>query len=47
MKEKADHEEFRMIKEIVNTIVTDYNQLRKELKLSYDQVEISSGVPTI
>lgn len=47
VKEKADHEEFRMIKEIVNTIVTDYNQLRKELKLSYDQVEISSGVPTI
>lgn len=47
MKEKADHEEFRMIKEIVNTIVTDYNQLRKELKLYYDQVEISSGVPTI
>mgnify|MGYP000056563088 CR=1 FL=1 len=46
VKEKADDEEFRMIKEIVTTIVKDYNQLRKELKLSYDE-EISSGVPTI
>ena len=47
VKEKADDEEFRMIKEIVSTIVKDYNQLRKELKLSYDEEEISSGVPTI
>lgn len=36
-----------MIKEIVSTIVKDYNQLRKELKLSYEEEEISSGVPTI
>lgn len=47
VREKADDEEFRMIKEIVGTIVKDYNQLRKELKLSYDEEEISSGVPTI
>ena len=47
VKEKADDEEFRMIKEIVSTIVKDYNQLRKELKLSYDEDEISSGVPTM
>ena len=47
VKEKADDEEFRMIKEIVSTIVKDYNQLRKELKLSYDEEEISSGVPTM
>ena len=43
----ADDEEFRMIKEIVIAIVKDYNQLRKELKLPYNEEEISSGVPII
>lgn len=47
VKEKADDEEFRMIKEIVIAIVKDYNQLRKELKLPYNEEEISSGVPII
>lgn len=47
VKEKADDEEFRMIKEIVIAIVKDYNQLRKELKLHYNEEEISSGVPII
>lgn len=47
VKETADDEEFRMIKEIVIVIVKDYNQLRKGLKLPYDKEEISSGIPTI
>lgn len=47
IKKIADNEEFRIIKEIVIAIVKDYNQLRKELKLPYDEEEISSGIPMI
>lgn len=46
-KEKADDKEFRMIKEIVIAIVKDYNYLRKELKLPYNEDELSSGVQII
>lgn len=46
-KRKGRDEEFIMIKEIVIAIVKDYNQLRKELKLPYNEEEISSGVPII
>ena len=43
----ADEEEFRLIRLIVSMIVRDYNQLRKELKMSYDEEELSSGIPHI
>lgn len=43
-KKTADEEEFRMIKDIVMTVVRDYNQLRKELKLEYNEDEIKTGI---
>lgn len=44
VKDIADEEEFRMIKDIVVAIVQDYNLLRKELKLDYNENEIKTGV---
>ena len=43
----ANDEEFRMIKEVVMTIVKEYNEMRKMLKLSYDQEELDTGIPSI
>ena len=40
----ADDEELLLIKELVCCIVTDYNLLRKQLKLDYDIDELSSGI---
>ena len=34
-----------MIKDIVVAIVQDYNLLRKELKLDYNENEIKTGIP--
>jgi hypothetical protein len=47
VKDVADEEEFRMIKDIVITIVQDYNLLRKELKLNFNEEELNSGIPTL
>ena len=38
---------FRMIKDIVVAIVQDYNLLRKELKLDYNENEIKTGIPEL
>ena len=46
-KDIADEEEFRMIKDIVVAIVQDYNLLRKELKLDYNENEIKTGIPEL
>lgn len=40
----ADDEEFRMIRDIVITIVKEYNEMRKLLKLSYDERELNTGI---
>ena len=47
IKETADAEEFRLIKDIVITIVKDYNLLRKILKLDYNERELTSGIPLL
>ena len=47
VKDIADEEEFRMIKDIVVAIVQDYNLLRKELKLDYNENEIKTGIPEL
>ena len=41
----ADEEEFRLIREMVCCIVKEYNMLRKELKMPYDEDEIADGIP--
>lgn len=47
VKDVADEEEFRMIRDIVTTIVQDYNLLRKELKLNFNEEELASGIPSL
>lgn len=44
-QEKADAEELRLIKEVVTTVVREYNEIRKELLLSFDDEEITKGLP--
>lgn len=41
--EIADEEEFRLIREMVMCIVKEYNTLRKELKMQYDEDELATG----
>lgn len=43
----ADEEEFRLIREMVCCIVKEYNMLRKELKMPYDEDEIADGIPRL
>ena len=43
----ANDEEFRMIRSIVVMIVKEYNELRKMLRLSYDETELTTGIPSI
>ncbi|MEK3955283.1 hypothetical protein [Psychrobacillus sp. FSL K6-1464] len=38
-----DDSEFDLIKEIVKTIITEYNEMRKIVKLSYSESELSTG----
>lgn len=45
--ETADEEEFRLIREMVHCIVTEYNQLRKSLLMDYDEEELITGTPHI
>lgn len=46
-QETADNEEFRLIREMVCCIVSDYNSLRKELKMEYNESELSTGIPSL
>ena len=43
----ADEEEFRLIRAMVCTVVKEYNQLRKQLKMMYDEREIVDGIPRL
>lgn len=43
-REVADSEEFILIREIVKSIIQEYNFLRKELKMPYIQSELDTGV---
>lgn len=36
-----------MIRSIVVMIVKEYNELRKMLRLSYDETELTTGIPSI
>ena len=41
----ANDEEIRLIREMICCIVSDYNFLRKELKMQYDEQEFQTGLP--
>lgn len=43
----ANEEEFKLIKEMVCCIVSEYNYLRKELKMEYDETELKMGIPKL
>jgi hypothetical protein len=43
--ETADIEELKLIREIVCCIVSEYNQLRKDLNMDYDERELVNGKP--
>lgn len=46
-QETANHEEFRLIREMVCCIVSEYNFFRKELKMAYNEVELETGIPQL
>ena len=43
----ANEEEFRLIREMVCCIVSEFNYFRKELKMGYDDDELNTGVPQL
>ena len=43
-REVADSEEFILIREMVKSIIQEYNFLRKELKMPYIPSELDTGV---
>lgn len=43
-EEEANNEEIRLIREMVNCIVQEYNELRKYLKMNYIESEIQDGI---
>lgn len=43
LKKAFDDEEFEIIKQIVQTIIIDYNALRKSIKLDYNESELETG----
>ncbi len=43
----ANEEEFRLIRDMVCCIVSEYNHLRKELKMEYNEDELNTGIPQI
>lgn len=43
----ANDEEFRLIREMVCCIVSEYNFLKKELKMDYNNIELEKGVPQL
>lgn len=46
-QETANDEEFRLIREMVCCIVSEYNFFRKELKMAYNEVELKTGIPQL
>lgn len=46
-QDTANHEEFRLIREMVCCIVSEYNYFRKELKMDYNENELNTGIPQI
>lgn len=45
--EVANEEEFRLIREMVCCIVSEYNFFRKELKMDYNEQELVNGIPKL
>ena len=43
----ANDEEFRLIREMVCCIVSEYNFFRKELKMAYNEIELETGIPQL
>lgn len=43
----ANEEEFKLIREMVCCIVSEYNFLRRELKMEYDVDELENGIPNM
>ena len=43
-EDQANNEEIQLIRDIVCLIVKDYNFLRKELKMEYNENEIKTGI---
>lgn len=43
----ANDEEFRLIREMVCCIVSEYNFFRKELKMEYNEEELNTGIPQL
>lgn len=41
----GNEEEFRLIREVVCCVVSEYNLFRKLLKMNYDTVELETGIP--
>lgn len=41
----ADEEEFRLIRKLVCCVVKEYNSLRKNLQMTYDEEELQNGIP--
>jgi hypothetical protein len=46
-KSEMEAEEFRLISEIVKHIVKEYNELRRDLNMTYDKDEFDTGVPSL
>lgn len=42
-REEAENEEVRLLRELVVCIVTEYNGMRKYLKLEYEETELQNG----
>ena len=43
----ADDEEFRLIREMICCIVSEYNYYRKALNMNYDENELNTGIPQL
>ncbi len=43
----ANEEEFRLIREMVQCIVSEYNSFRKDLNMEYNASELETGIPVI
>lgn len=46
-QETANDEELRLIHEMVCCIVSEYNFLRKKLKMDYNEDELKTGIPQL
>lgn len=46
-EDAANEEEFRLIREMVCCIVSEYNYFRKELKMEYNEDELNTGIPQL